>query len=150
LDETGHQPEGRAPYGEYAQQPEQPRYAAGQMRLSGERVEKGTRDQPRQERQQVHQAPPRPVEEIEPGRVAGHFQRVAPGWERPHRTTSSVATRSNPAKWEVGSAASVRRGPYSRTCPSSRTRMSSAYATVVSRCATIILVRPSSSRPSAV
>ncbi len=51
---------------------------------------------------------------------------------------------ASPAKREVGSAARASRGPCSRTCPSSRTRMSSANANVASRCATMMPVRPAS------
>ena len=51
----------------------------GQVRLPGERIEEGAGDQPRQQRRQVHHAPQRRVEQVEPGRVAGHFHQVAPG-----------------------------------------------------------------------
>ncbi len=120
------EPHGHTAHREHHQQHDQSRRVHGQVCLSGERIEEGAGDQPRQERRHVERAPQHRMEQVEPGLVAGHFHQVAPGWERLHRLTSEVSTRSNSAKREVGSAARASRGPYSRTCPSSRTRMSSA------------------------
>src|SRR5947209_10561279 len=119
------------------------------MCLTGERIEEGAGDLSRQEKRQAESAPQHRVKQVEPGLVAGHFHQVAPGRELFHKDTSNVSTCNNSAKREVGSAARATRGPCSRTCPFSRTRMSSAYARVASRCAMMMPVRPASSRPSA-
>src|SRR5690348_6778361 len=103
------------------------------MRPRGKCIEKGASDQSCQQRGHIECPPQSPVEQVEPGLVTGHFQQVAPCWKVLLHRETSVATRSNSAKREVGSAARASRDPYSRTCPSSRTRMSSAYAIVASR-----------------